>query len=160
HPSMTALKGLYDAGRVAILLGVGYANSSLSHFTGMDIWQTADPLNGSDTVGWLGKYADQYLAGVSGVTADSVGTASLPKTFFATKLVIPNIASFDADGFATDWLHPSGRANQMAVFNAAYNRSFAPGTFISLLTSTGVKGLKSLEAIKNALAASTSTVTY
>src|SRR5690348_13288162 len=30
HPSMTALKGLYDAGKVAIVLGVGYANSSLS----------------------------------------------------------------------------------------------------------------------------------
>ena len=33
HPSMGKLKTLYDAGKVAVIAGVGYPNPNLSHFT-------------------------------------------------------------------------------------------------------------------------------
>ena len=51
---MEALKPFYDAGDVAVMHGVGYANSPRSHFRSMDIWHTCEP----DTVGtegWLGR---------------------------------------------------------------------------------------------------------
>jgi uncharacterized protein (DUF1501 family) len=160
HPSMTALKGLYDAGKVAIVLGVGYANSSLSHFTGMDIWQTADPANPeTDGTGWLGRYAGETLAGQSGLSAASVG-GTLPKTFFSDKVVIPNITSFAAYDFLVDPAHAPGRANQLAVFNAAYSRSFDAGTFIGALTSTGADAVNGAAQIKNAVATYSSSVTY
>src|SRR5437660_7925818 len=54
HPNLQPLKKLWDAGRVAIVEGVGYPNQSLSHFQAMDIWQTLD-LNGNGSEGWLGK---------------------------------------------------------------------------------------------------------
>jgi uncharacterized protein (DUF1501 family) len=161
HPSMTAFKGLYDAGNVAILLGVGYANSSLSHFTGMDIWQTADPANGTiNGHGWLGKYADEALVGRTGLNAVSVGGA-LPKTFFSDKVVIPNISSFQTYDFATDPGHTPGRANQMNIFNLAYGRSVDPAnTFMSALASTGLDAVKGAAQIKTAVAGYHARVTY
>ena len=44
HPAAARLKELYDAGNVAIVQGIGYENSSRSHFRGMDIWHTCEPV--------------------------------------------------------------------------------------------------------------------
>ena len=54
NPHFAPVKELYDEGRVAIVQGVGYPNSSRSHFRGMDIWQTAEP-DRIGTEGWLGQ---------------------------------------------------------------------------------------------------------
>ncbi len=57
HPRLTGLKSIFDAGRLAIVQRTGYANQSRSHFTGFDIWGTANTGNTSGT-GWLGRYLD------------------------------------------------------------------------------------------------------
>ena len=61
HPALAALQPLWSAHKLAVVEGVGYPNSSLSHFTAMDIWQTVD-VDGqgrSTKGGWLGNYT-QY----------------------------------------------------------------------------------------------------
>lgn len=58
----TALKELYDTGHMAVVQGVGYPNPNRSHFTSMDIWQTADP-NARTHSGWLGRYFDSCCKG-------------------------------------------------------------------------------------------------
>ena len=40
HPAMAPLKKYWDEGHLAIIVGVGYPNGSLSHFSSMDIWAT------------------------------------------------------------------------------------------------------------------------
>ena len=40
HPSLAKLKELYDAGKVAVVQGVGYPNPDRSHFRSMEIWHT------------------------------------------------------------------------------------------------------------------------
>ena len=40
HPTMGPLKTLWDEGKVAIFLGIGYPHPSYSHFRSMDIWHT------------------------------------------------------------------------------------------------------------------------
>lgn len=62
HPAATALKELYDAGRMAVVQGVGYPNPNRSHFTSMDIWHTADP-DLRTHEGWLGRYFDNCCTG-------------------------------------------------------------------------------------------------
>jgi uncharacterized protein (DUF1501 family) len=57
NPSLTGLKALYDAKRLAIVRGVGYPRPDRSHFRSMDIWQTASPAHPSST-GWLGRWLD------------------------------------------------------------------------------------------------------
>lgn len=55
HPKLAGLKDIFNQGRLALVQRVGYANSSRSHFTGTDIWSTANPSNSAGS-GWLGKY--------------------------------------------------------------------------------------------------------
>ncbi len=71
---LKGLKGLWDAKQLAVVLGVGYPEPSLSHFQSMDIWQTANPPDGDGT-GWLGRWLDG--AGADPMQAISVG-ATLP----------------------------------------------------------------------------------
>jgi uncharacterized protein (DUF1501 family) len=63
HPSLTALKGLYDDGNLAILNSVGYPNPDRSHFRSMDIWQSASASNEYLSTGWLGRYLDAQCNG-------------------------------------------------------------------------------------------------
>ncbi|WP_299220931.1 DUF1501 domain-containing protein [uncultured Aquimarina sp.] len=46
---------LWGDGKMKIVHGVGYEESSLSHFTGSDIWATSDVTDQEDT-GWMGRY--------------------------------------------------------------------------------------------------------
>jgi uncharacterized protein (DUF1501 family) len=55
HPGLKALQALWQQKKLAVVEGVGYPNSSLSHFQAMDTWQTLD-LTGQGVTGWLGKY--------------------------------------------------------------------------------------------------------
>ena len=50
NPNMAPVKKLYHEGKVAIIHGIGYRNSTRSHFRSMDIWHTCEP----DTVGTEG----------------------------------------------------------------------------------------------------------
>src|SRR5438045_1388241 len=54
HPSLAPLKPFWDAGKLAVVAGVGYEDPSYSHFRSMDIWYTAEPKTVA-TDGWLGR---------------------------------------------------------------------------------------------------------
>ncbi len=55
HPALKTLRGLYDDGQMAIIQGVGYKNSSLSHFQGTDNWMSGTESVGHDASGWVGR---------------------------------------------------------------------------------------------------------
>jgi uncharacterized protein (DUF1501 family) len=57
HPAMTAFKGLYDSGELAIVQGVGYPNPDRSHFRSMEIWQSGI-VEGFESTGWVGRTFD------------------------------------------------------------------------------------------------------
>jgi uncharacterized protein (DUF1501 family) len=63
HPALSALKGLYDEGHMAVLHGVGYPNPDRSHFRSMDIWHSASAADEYWQTGWLGRYLDAQCAG-------------------------------------------------------------------------------------------------
>ncbi len=63
HPSMTAIKSLYDQGNVAVVQSVGYANPNRSHFRATDIWNTGSDANVVWEEGWAARYlAEKYPA--------------------------------------------------------------------------------------------------
>ena len=71
HQNIAPIKELYDQGSVAIIQGIGYPNSSRSHFRALDIWHTCEP-EAVGTEGWLGKaiaaldpHQDNVLTGVN-----------------------------------------------------------------------------------------------
>ena len=55
HPAMAALRRLYDEGQMSIVQGVGYEDSSLSHFQGTDNWMSAVGGRSLDASGWIGR---------------------------------------------------------------------------------------------------------
>ncbi|WP_422769758.1 DUF1501 domain-containing protein [Plantactinospora sp. WMMC1484] len=57
NPNLVGLKRLWDAKRLAVVLGVGYPKPDRSHFRSMDIWQTASPGVPLYT-GWVGRWLD------------------------------------------------------------------------------------------------------
>jgi uncharacterized protein (DUF1501 family) len=79
HPGMKGLKGLWDAGQVAIVNGVGYPNPNYSHFRAMEIWQGANP-DGPLGEGWVGKFLDTLDAQHNALAALAVDSA-LPREF-------------------------------------------------------------------------------
>jgi uncharacterized protein (DUF1501 family) len=60
HPGLGGLAPLLEAGRLAIVQGVGYPNPDRSHFRSMEIWETARTDNAPDALatGWLGRVLD------------------------------------------------------------------------------------------------------
>ena len=78
HPSLVGLKSLWDAGQVAIILGVGYPNPNYSHFQSMEIMQSADPTGDSPT-GWLGRWLD--ASGSDPTRVPSRSAPQLPQVF-------------------------------------------------------------------------------
>jgi len=55
---MDDLLGLWDNGAMKVVHGVGYPDSSQSHFAGSDIMASIDPNNTTKT-GWLGRYFEE-----------------------------------------------------------------------------------------------------
>ncbi|MGE0878215.1 MAG: DUF1501 domain-containing protein [Acidimicrobiia bacterium] len=62
HPNLGTVKSLWDAGKVGIVQGVGYANPTLSHFDSMAIWMAGHSAGPSIGSGWLGRYLDSLPA--------------------------------------------------------------------------------------------------
>jgi uncharacterized protein (DUF1501 family) len=149
HPSMGAIKSLYDEGKLAVIVGAGYPDSTLSHFLAMDVWQTGDP-SGLARSGWLGKYADSVLIGQEGLPAASFG-GELPKAFHSSRFVIPNISDFSLYNFLGDPNYPGDYNNQYSTFVRAASRQFPEGSFISDVNNTMLASVQGAERVQTAV---------
>ena len=75
NASMTGIKTLWDAQKVAIVRGVGYPKPDRSHFSSMAIWQTGSPQTHLST-GWLGRWLDNQA--IDPMMAISLGSVLPP----------------------------------------------------------------------------------
>lgn len=75
NPGMPGLAGLWHAGQLAVVRGVGYPKPDHSHFRSMDIWQTASPTEPVPT-GWIGRWLDS--TGDDPLRAVNIGTVLPP----------------------------------------------------------------------------------
>lgn len=82
NASMTGFKRLWDAGRLAIVRGVGYPRPDHSHFSSMAIWQSGSPGSAANT-GWLGRWLD--VAGDDPMLAINLGSTMPPLLAGATR---------------------------------------------------------------------------
>ncbi|GAB3243931.1 DUF1501 domain-containing protein [Chitinimonas naiadis] len=85
NPAMQSLMPLWQAGRLAVVQGLGYPKPNLSHFRSIEIWDTASD---SDTVlqsGWLTR---QFMA------------QPLPSTYISDGIVVGSADLGPLDGGA------------------------------------------------------------
>jgi len=115
NPVMTGVKSLWDRNRVAVVENVGYPNSSLSHFAARDVWHTADPQLAVRN-GWLGRWADRYIAGNGNPLACTAISQSLPQTLLADNVGVPSFVNLVSYQYQTDGAYPGDRNNQIRTF--------------------------------------------
>lgn len=63
NPGMTAMKELYDNGKMTIVQNVGYPSPNRSHFRSTDIWLTGSDANVLWDEGWAGRYLTKLYPG-------------------------------------------------------------------------------------------------
>jgi len=149
NPQMTGIKSLWDAGRVALLEGVGYPNSSLSHFTGRDIWHTADPTLAQRN-GWLGRWLDSSIGNNANPLVCAAVSNALPRTLLADKVSVPSFVSIASYSYSTDGAYPGDKNNQINTFVAeAADKYEIENTVeqISALSGVGISSSSTLQMV-------------
>src|SRR5262245_29601909 len=95
HPSATGLSELLQAGKLAIVQGVGYPDPNRSHFESMDVWHTCHRKGGNPrTTGWLGRFLDAAQRSTAvDASAIHIGFEKQPLALAAEKVRVPSFAS-------------------------------------------------------------------
>ena len=99
HPKLAGLKDIFNQGRLALIQRVGYANSSRSHFTGTDIWSTANPSNSAGS-GWLGNYLSTLPAPLDPLVAWNT-TGDTPHALLSPVVSVASIPSVSGYAFSS-----------------------------------------------------------
>ncbi len=86
HPSLPNLKARYDAGKVAIVQGVGQTGDDHSHFSSTATWM-AGTATTTRSSGWLGRWLDGVPEADAGLRAVTVGS-SIPLHLSGQQAVI------------------------------------------------------------------------
>jgi len=141
HPSLPGIKKLYDAGKVAVVQGVGYPNPIYSHFESLDVWQYGDPTRRTQD-GWLGRLLASGQIDSQGhpLAACACGEASQPHEMRSSGAAVSVIDSLQSYGIKGD----SGR---QAAATALYTKT--PGVYGALFDQamgTAMQGISSLQA--------------
>ncbi len=148
NPVMTGIKALWDANRVAIVTNVGYPNSSLSHFAARDVWHTADPLLGQRR-GWLGRWADEVLAGNGNPLSCAAISQSLPRTLLSDHVGVPTFLTLASYRYQTDGAHPGDATNQVNAFLAANGAEYEIENTPATLSDVGRDAIASSNILQS-----------
>jgi uncharacterized protein (DUF1501 family) len=159
NPAMGPIKELYDQGKVAIIHGIGYANSPRSHFRSMDIWHTCEP-DKVGTEGWAGRVTRELDPNKSNVlTAINFGHG-LPRALTVPGVPVAAIADLAAYGVLTGITDQAQRSKALDLFARMYSPAVGAGVVIDYLRSTGMDALRGADVVKVAPEMYTSNVEY
>jgi len=99
HPKLTGLRDIFNQGRLALVQRVGYENSSRSHFSGTDIWSTANPSNSTGS-GWVGRYLSTLPAPLDPLVAWNT-TGDTPHALLSASVSVASIPSVTSYAFSS-----------------------------------------------------------
>ena len=161
NPNMAAVKKLYDAGKVAVIHGIGYENSPRSHFRSMDIWHTCEP-DVVGTEGWAGRvirdldpHGENVLKGVN-------FGQGLPRALALRGVPVTSVSSLESYGVLSGV--PGAAAAEREQLLDRFARMYAPaigaGPVMDYLGQTGRDALQGADIIRAAPQQYTSTVEY
>ena len=159
HPQLAAFKDVYDRGNLAIIHGVGYANSPRSHFRSMDIWHTCEP-DTLGTEGWLGRVVrdiDPHKENV--VTAVSMGP-SMFRALSMPGVPVACVDNLDAYGLMTNVQEANQRARLLERYKRLYGPAVGTGPVMDFLGQTGLDALSGADILKAAPRRYESSVEY
>jgi len=159
HGAAEPFKGIFDDGDMAIIQGIGYENSSRSHFRGMDIWHTAEPTSVA-TEGWLGQVIRELDPDKKNVlTGISIGRG-LPRAMASPGVPVASIGNLDNYGLMTPVQIEEERNKDLDIFKRMYSPAFGSGVVMDYLGQTGRDSLTGADILKKAPEMYESTIEY
>ncbi len=144
HPGATAFKQLYDEGRLAIVLGVGYPNPSRSHFLSMLKWHTCEPLKPA-TEGWLGKVIREFDPEHENVLTGVNFGAGLPQAVVSRGVPVTSLGDLDNYGLMYGI---SDQEEALQQFKQMYGSTVGAGPVMEYITETGLGLVAGAEELK------------
>jgi uncharacterized protein (DUF1501 family) len=160
--AMAPIARLYEQGKVATVLGIGYPNHSRSHFRSMDIWHTGKPEDEIKLEGWLAKVARLLdPRHTNPVLAVNFGRG-LPRALSLPGVPVASVGSLDKYGLFPDVGAGGTRDRLLRVVDQVYTRGpdAGAGWASSRLLGTGRAAQQGIEMLRGAAAAYSSTVEY
>ena len=144
---------------MAIVQGVGYPDSTRSHFRSMDIWHTCVPETIADE-GWLGQTIRNIDPNKENpLTAVSIGQG-LPRALSAKNVTVTSVADLDSYGLLTDLEVEATRAQALQSFKDIYGQAIGSGGVKDYIANTGLDLLRGADQLKQAPASYKSDVEY
>ena len=149
HPSFAPFKKYWDEGQLAILLGIGYPNPSLSHFRSMDIWATCEP----DTLameGWLGRTIKAIDPDVENVLTGVNFGRGLPRAMATEGVPVASVGDLNTYGLLTDIEREKNREAVLDLFGRMYGPRLGKGRVKDFIRRTGVEAMKGADILTTA----------
>ena len=159
HPEMAPMQRLYDQGKVAIINGVGYANSPRSHFRSMDIWHTCEP-DKLGTEGWLGRVTKDLDPNKENVVTTVSFGPSLPRALALPGVPVACVDDLDTFGMLPTISETDQRNKILDRFTRLYSPTIGSGFVMDYLGQTGLDSLKAADILKVAPAKYNSSIEY
>ena len=159
NPALAEIKSLYDAGKVAIINGVGYPTPNRSHFRSMDIWHTCEPEK-VGTEGWLGRVIRDLDPNSENVLTGVNFGRGLPRAMALTGVPVASVAVLETYGVLTGITGEPERSQALDIFSRMYSPTVGLGTTMDYLGQTGLDALKGADILKAAPDMYTSSIEY
>ena len=156
HPAMTGVRELYDAGKVSVIQGVGYAGQNRSHFRSTDIWNTGSASDTVETQGWLGRHLDVRFPGYP----NAYPTVDNPDPF---AIVMGTAVSETCQGSAANFsiaLNDIDNVGQLPNFGGTENDGTPYGDELAWLRQTIEQSNQYAAGIQDAAGAGSNLATY
>lgn len=159
NPHMEPIKRLWEAGKVAVINGIGYPHPDRSHFRSMDIWHTAEPEKiGKE--GWLGRAIRELdPKGDNVLTGINFGRG-LPRALGCRGVPVASVGNLDTYGLFPDLQDAGLRESALETFAKMYGGATGQDVVRTFLGQTATDALKGADILRTAPAQYTSTVTY
>ena len=159
NPNAAPLKEMFDDGKVAIVQGIGYHNSSRSHFRGMDIWHTCEP-DKIGTEGWVGRAIRDLDPKKENVLTGVNFGRGLPRAMALAGTPITSVGDLDNVGLMTGIEEEARRNLALDLFKKMYSPAVGTGPVMEYLAQTGSDVLTGADILKKAPESYTSEVEY
>ncbi len=159
HPEMGPIKSLYDQGGVAVIHGVGYANSPRSHFRSMDIWHTCEP-DKLGTEGWLGRASREIDPNKENVLTTVSFGPSLFRALAMPGVPVACVDDLESYGLLPGITEAQQRSKILDRFARLYSPVMGSSAVMDYLGQTGLDTLEGADILKEAPRMYSSTVEY
>ena len=159
HPAMGPLKRFWDAGKLAIFLGIGYPSPSYSHFRSMDIWHTCEP-DKVGVEGWLGQVIKEIDPNSENVLTGVNFGRGLPRALAKEGVPVASVGNLETYGLLTGIEGEDQRSKALDVFGRMYGPTIGSSYTLDYIRRTGTDALKGADILATAPDKYTSKVEY